>query len=188
MAPQPSVLIDTNIILEATRIGVFQQLRARGGLVTVKRCCEEALSGKTGERGRIIVAPDELSDPLSVVEVSQAGRVHVALLHPESSVLDDGERDLLVHAFEIDRNNNPGAMGAAFARAGHSVSNATREFSIVTADQAAVRVAMLMGFGDRLLSLEEVLRSVALKESQSLKSHYTRATLSSWKTRHKLGM
>ena len=187
MAPQPSILIDTNIIIEATRIGAFSRLRARGQLVTVTRCCEEALSGKPGERGRIIVAPDELCDPLSVVEVSQAGRVHLALRYLDASILDAGERDLLVHAFTLTQGTDGAAsMGAAFKKAGLPVKDRGGAFTIVSADQAAVRVAMLMGLGDQLVSLDEAFENAGIRAT-GLKRHYTRAALAEWKVRHRLG-
>ena len=171
-------------------MGAFSRLRARGGLVTVTRCCEEALSGKPGERGRIVVAPHELCDPLSIVEVSQAGRVNLALRYPDSSILDAGERDLLAHALSLSQPTTGSAsMGAAFKKAGLPVKDrGATAFTLVSADQAAVRVAMLMGLGDQLVSLEEVLRDAGVKQDRPLKGHYTGATLVTWKTRHKLGM
>jgi hypothetical protein len=191
VAPRPSILIDTNIIIEARRVGALDKLRSRGGLVTVERCRDEALSGIPGTRGRIDIAPDDLGDPLSVVGVSQADRVHVALLHPESSILDDGERDLLVYAFKLPRAATSAAstgVADALRKAGLPVSNPFELFSLITADRAAVRVAMSMGLEDHLVSLEDVLETAGIRVNGNLKGHYTTATLGGWKTAYRLGM
>ncbi len=77
-------------------------------------------------------------------------------------------------------------MAHALTRAGSK--NPGGSFVIVSADHAAVRAAMSMGFGDRIESLESVLRSAGIKPDAPLKDHYTRERLSSWKTQHELGM
>ncbi|HZJ17412.1 MAG TPA: hypothetical protein VFD27_20335, partial [Chthoniobacteraceae bacterium] len=164
-------------------MGAFKRLRAHENLVTVRQCKDEALSGIPGSAGRIIITPADLGSPLSVVEVSNSERVHLALIHPESATLDNGERDLLAHAFARSRSVADGsasAMAAALRKAKLPAKDPDSEFQIVSADRAAVRVAILMGFGDVVVSLEEVLDSAGVSVSGKLKSHYTRRVLSDW--------
>jgi hypothetical protein len=59
---------------------------------------------------------------------------------------------------------------------------------MVCADQAAVRVAIRMGLGDRMVSLEDVLHQAGVRTDGNLKRHYTRRCLENWKTKHALGM
>lgn len=190
MGTRPAILIDTNIIIEAVRVGAFSRLRAHGRLTTMKRCCEEALSGIPGWSGRVSVIEADLAPPLVVLDVEDAQRVHAALRHADLSVLGDGERDLLTYAFVCAGaadGGDTGAMGRALKKAGFAVNNSGDDFRIATADQAAVRVAIAMGFGDRLTSLEEMLRDAGIKANAKFKRHYTRAALVEWKTRHRLG-
>jgi hypothetical protein len=58
-------------------------------------------------------------------------------------------------------------------------------FHIICADSAAVRVAIIMGLGDNVVSLEEVLEDAGIK-MPGLRGHYSKPLLVSWKTRHRL--
>jgi hypothetical protein len=191
LGPRPPILIDTNIIIEAMRVGVFKRLRAHERLETVKRCSDEALSGIPGSSGRVAITEADLAPPLSVIDVMESERVYLALMHPDSAILDDGERDLLALAFyrtRVSRGGSSGSMAAALRKAGLPAKDASSAFQIVSADQAAVRVAITMGLGDAVVSLEEVLESAGVSVNGKLKGHYTRRVLVDWKTRHRLGM
>lgn len=173
MGGRPAIFVDTNIIIEAVRVGAWARLRAHENLVTVRKCVEEALSGVPGTPGRISVTEQQLQAPLHVVEVTDRDRAALLVTCEDASALDAGERDLLAHAV---------------ARAASSSANASGAFVIVSADQAAVRVAISLGLGDNLVSLEEVLHDAGVKPDGNLKGHYTQKKLSEWKTRHALGM
>ncbi len=95
MGSRPAILVDTNIILEAVRVGVWKRLLAHEGLVTVRRCVEETLSGVPGSSGRIPVDARQLDAPLAVVEVADMERARLVLACEDAATLDDGERDLL---------------------------------------------------------------------------------------------
>ena len=172
MGTRPAILVDTNIVIEAVRVGAWERLRAHESVVTVGRCCEEALSGKPGTPGRGPVTESHLAPPLTVYEVSPVERALLLVTCEAAGTLDDGERDLLAHA--LTRREKGG--------------NPTDEFVIVCADQAAVRAAIAMGLGDHIVSLEEVLRDAGVKFDGELKRHYTRRCLHDWKTKHALGI
>jgi hypothetical protein len=168
LGTRPAILIDTNIIIEAVRVGAFKRLRAHETLVTVRRCCEEALSGVPGSPGRVPIQDTDLAEPLVVVDVTHTERAQLFVSCDAACALDDGERDLLSHALTR-----------------HASGEAIR---IICADQAAVRVAIELGLGDKLVSLEEVLTAAGVKPDGDLKRHYTTPILSEWKTLHALGM
>ena len=192
MGTRPAILVDTNIIIEAVRVGAWERLRAHENLVTVRRCCDEALSGIPGAPGRVPVTEAHLAPPLSVVTVTGDESVYVAILHPDLATLDAGERELLTHAFTRRRSAEGGAeaggMGAALRAAGLPVKDGSAAFQIACADQAAVRVAISMGLGDLVVSLEEILKAAGVRVEGRLKGHYMRRTLTAWKTKHALGI
>ena len=172
MGTRPAILVDTNIVIEAVRVGAWERLRAHESVVTVGRCCEEALSGKPGTPGRVPVTEKHLGPPLTVEQVTEAERAALHVKYDGAAALDEGERDLLAHAHtRREKGGNP-----------------TDKFVIVCADQAAVRVAVAMGLGDHIVSLEEVLRDAGVKFDGELKRHYTRRCLHDWKTKHALGI
>jgi hypothetical protein len=164
---RPAILVDTNIIIEAVRVGAWERLRAHEAVVTVRRCREEALSGVPGSPGRVPVTEQHLDGPLTVADVSDSERAALALSCEDAGTLDAGERDLLAHA---------------------QVRVSSDQLVIVCADQAAVRVAISMGLGDQMVSLEDVLHQAGIKTDADLKHHYTRRCLENWKTKHALGM
>jgi hypothetical protein len=179
-------------MIEAVRVGAFSRLRAHEQLVTVKQCVSEALSGIPGSKGRVPISEADLGSPLSVIDVTNSDRVHLALMHPDSATLDNGERDLLAHAFALTRRAH-GASADGIARAMRKAKlpvtdTGPASFQIVSADRAAVRVAISMGLGDHVVSLEEVLESAGIRADTKLKGHYTRRVLLDWKTKHALGM
>ena len=169
LGTRPAILVDTNIIIETVRVGAWERLRAHETVVTVRQCCEEALSGVPGAPGRVPVTAEQLGPPLTAVEVSNGDRAALLVTTEAAATLDEGERDLLAHA------------RMRFAKG-------DKDFVIVCADQAAVRVAITMGLGDQVVSLEEALKNAGIKPAGDLKGHYTRRCLEEWKTKHALGM
>jgi hypothetical protein len=154
------ILVDTNIIIEAVRTECWNGLRGYYELVTVEKCREEARSGIARSPGYVVVEDNHLSSDIRIMAVTDAERVHLAMACAESVVLDDGERDLWAHAYS--RGD---------------------DWDAVCADQAAVRVAARLGWGDRLVSLEELVKAAGLRTKLQLKNHYSRRMLSIWRTK-----
>jgi len=154
------ILVDTNIIIEAVRIGCWNGLRGCYKLVTVESCREEALSGVARTPGYVVIRNSDLSPGLQVVAVTEADRALLATACPEANILDKGEFDLWAHA--CSRGDDWGA---------------------VCADQAAVRVAVQLGWGDRLESLEVLIADAGLRTKVRLKDHYSRKRLSTWRAK-----
>ena len=157
------ILLDTNIIIEAVRTSCWNGLRGQYHLVTVEKCREEVQSGGHRTRGYVVVEDRHLGTGIDIVEVTERDRVLLTVACADAVALDDGERDLWAHA-----NSREGDWEAACA------------------DQAAVRIAMQLGWGDQLVSLEELVVSGGIRPRIPLKGHYTSKMLRSWRTRFRL--
>jgi len=153
------LLLDTNVIIESVRTKCWNGLRGHYTLVTVQKCREEAWSGNLRSPGYVVVEKDQLALGIEIVAVADEDRAHLLVECPDASVLDDGERDLFAHALARDD-----------------------DWLVVCADKAAVRVAVLLGWGDRLVSLEEIIKSAGLRTTLPLKDHYSSKVLSVWRT------
>lgn len=154
------LLLDTNIIIEAVRTDCWNGLRGHYELVTVEKCREEARSGIARTPGYVVVENEHLNSDIQVIAVTDTERALLAIACPEAAILDDGERDLWANA-----------------------NSRTDEWEAVCADQAAVRIAVKLGWGDRLVSLEELIASAGIRLKTQLKDHYTRKKLSIWRAR-----
>jgi hypothetical protein len=154
MEPKRVVLLDTNIIIEAVRTGCWNGLMGQYWIVTVEECAVEARSGKGRTPGYVEVTEKDLDDRLQIGRVSDADRAHLILTCPDANALDAGERDLFAHGLKIEEH-----------------------FQVACADQAAVRVAMQLDWGDQLVSLEALTESAGIKPREKLRRHYTRECL-----------
>lgn len=159
MGKKRLLLLDTNIIIEAVRTGCWDGLRGQYDLVTVEKCREEAFSGIARTSGYVKVEKHHLESGIQIISVTDADRTRLVIACSDAVRLDDGERDLWAHV--------------------HSRKD---EWEAVCADQAAVRFAVKMGWGDRIVSLEKLLSSAGIMPGIPLKSHYTETKLSIWRT------
>lgn len=154
------ILVDTNIIIEAVRVGCWSALTAHYRVETVSKCCEEARTGNRRRAGYIEVTEEDLRTRLTVHRVSDIDLAHLVLQDAESFRLDDGERHLWAHGLQR-----------------------TDEWWVCCCDHAAVNAAVRLGWRDRLVSLEELTNhagaGAALKR---LKPQFSKGRLSEWVT------
>ncbi|MCP9469928.1 MAG: hypothetical protein NNA31_08010 [Nitrospira sp.] len=154
------VLVDTNIIIEAIRIHCWAALSGFFRMETVEKCREEARSGCAYRPGYITVLEKDLQDRLVGHLVSDEALTRLTLADPDSALLDPGERHLWAHAL--------GRAEAWFA---------------CSADAAAVRIAVRLGWEDRLVSLEQLLEACAARSSaRNLNRQFRSEQLSKWRT------
>lgn len=138
----PRVFLDTNVIIECFRIGVWGELSRGHRLETVDEVVTEAMTGDSGRRDRVAVGRDALLEGLSELPhvVVKAERNQLLLQYPNGPSLDPGERDLFAYL-------NSHALPLA-------------QFVVVgTADKGAIAFSHLPGWLDQLVSLEELLVS-----------------------------
>ena len=160
-----TILLDTNIIIEAVRTGCWDGLRGHYELVTVEKCREEARSGIGRTPGYVTIEDRHLNKNIMIVRATELERARLATACPDVAVLDDGERDLWAHAYSLKD-----------------------DWEAATADRAAVRVAILLGWGDRLVSLETLVNSGGIRLKKNLKTQYTSKWLVEWRTEFKMDM
>lgn len=147
-----TVLIDTNVILEAHRVSCWQNLSRRYRFHTVSTVMEETQTGYQRRARPLQIDYFQLKESMSeIYQVSAFDLMSCTLSQPEIMGLDPGERDLLIYA----------------SKAGEDC------WLLASPDKAAMRVAHAIGWLDRMISLEELLNTVHLRPSLSLANNYS---------------
>lgn len=155
------VLVDTNVIIEAIRTHCWAALRGHYGIATVEKCVEEARTGDAYRPGYVAVEDEDLRERLAWHKVSRGEQATLVLREPRAESLDAGERHLWAHAL-------------------------TRQdaWLATTADAAAVRVAVHLGWKDRLVSLEQLTSDCGARiAARQLNKQFRNEALSEWRTR-----
>jgi len=145
------VLLDNCAISACVAAGAWAALAARYTLETVEEVEREAT---TGYQHRAIVPPAEFRKQVTIHAVSDAARFEAQASHAALATIDDGERDLWVHAL---------------AREGGWI--------LCGPDIASIKFGVLNGFQDRLISLEQLLGDIGHKPRTKLPEHQTRKWL-----------
>lgn len=137
---EATVLVDTNMIIEAVRAGCWNALT--GGLLveTVEECRDETQRG-SGRRGYIPVLASDLDRLRAIHPVDDLQRAELLLAAPTALALDPGERDLLAHALRRVGEGDDGWV-------------------LCSPDRAAVRTMVELGRHDHLRALQELLSAV----------------------------
>lgn len=169
---KPRVFVDTNVILEAFRIGCWAAICEHFAIETVEKCIEEALTGDPTEPGRVDVPSDELVGGLAARHaVTKKELATFALTHPECQALDDGELHLLAW---LDAN---GLLSKVMVL-------------MSTADKATIVATGRLNGLDALVSLEHLAQNSGAPRGQlaSLKDHYRNGWLEEIKVKVRFGM
>ena len=160
MQRRQAILVDTNIIIEAVRTGCWTAIIAHFSVQTVEKCCEEARTGEAHRAGYVEVSEKALRNGLEAHRVSEVELATLSLRDTESFRLDAGERHLWAHA-----------VGRTDAWIG------------CCCDQAAINAAVRLGWGDRLVSLEQLANAAGAKHAlKQLKPQFGAGRLSAWRT------
>jgi hypothetical protein len=127
------------VMLEAKRIGGWRALAKGLQIETVEEISGETQAGDRRSDGYIVFALDDLDLLRATMKVTEVQRLAFATTYPQVHTygMDDGERDLVVHAL---------------GRSDH--------WLICTADTAAVRSLVMLGHRERLICLEQLYRSI----------------------------
>lgn len=159
------VLVDTNVILEAHRIGCWAAIAQHFSLHTVAKVVEETQTGYQNRHPETWIDEAKLRAAFDcVVDVTDEERIvfNVEHTHP---ALDAGERDLLLYAQTLQES----------------------AWLLNSPDSAAVRFAHRQGWIDRVVSLEAMSSSLKAKLREDMRDNYTERWLASIKTRLLLG-
>ncbi|MDP9412499.1 MAG: hypothetical protein M3Q08_00010 [Pseudomonadota bacterium] len=145
------VLLDNCAVSACAEIGAWNALVARFRLETVT---EVAVEAATGFQHRQIIDPREFRTQVTVHNVEQNDRLAAASEYSELAGLDDGERDLWVHA-----------LGRQDA------------WVLCGPDAASIRFGVRAGHAEKLISLEELLEVMGYQPKVKLKVHFTKKWL-----------
>lgn len=154
------VLVDTNVVLEAHRVGCWTSLANYFQLCTVSKVIEETQTGFQNRAPEQTIPQAQLVASFNrIVEITDEQRVDFNLRHGHPA-LDAGERDLLILAETL----------------------VDEAWLLNSPDMAAVRFAHSQGWIDRLVSLEAMNGHLKGRLNHDLKFNYTERWLSGKKT------
>lgn len=133
------VFLDANVIIEAFRISVWQELSTGCWLETVETCEKETLTGRTDIHGHVAVDTKSLRSGLRASHVvTRKERNQLVDAHRACLGMDPGEKDLFAHLFANHQPLPPLIV-------------------VSSADKGVVVRAKEMGWLENLVSLEELL-------------------------------
>ncbi|MDD9961923.1 MAG: hypothetical protein OXU70_07495 [Gammaproteobacteria bacterium] len=149
-----AVLVDINAIIEAHRAQAWRPLVGAYAVETVEDCVTETQTGFQRRRREQVIEGSQLRESLANVHaVSDLERAELAV-RVQGIALDLGEWSLWAHAL---------------SRAGFWV--------LCGPDKASLRCGVRLGFRERLVSLEGLLRDVGHRPKLALRRQYTRKWL-----------
>lgn len=164
-AGDQTVLVDTNVIIEAVRTGCWAALTGRLRVETVDTCRDEARAGNSARPGYVHVGLEHLARLHRVHPVSPVHRAAFALAYEGADGMDDGERDLFAHAHGRD----------------------DEAWVLCSPDKASIRAAVSLDWGDRLRSLGSLAALAGARPKLRMKAHFEEAWLAMWRTHYRLG-
>lgn len=162
------ILVDTNVALEAYRVGCLKPLCTHHRIVMVTKCVEETQTGLHLRDSSDTIPIDLLRSSLAEIpEVSRRGLAALDLRLPNGPYLDDGEKHLLAHALER-----------------------ADSFLLCGPDKAMVRGAHKLGMIERLVSLEQIAKEahVAKRQLGKLGTHFRSVWLEEERTKALMGL
>ena len=151
------VLVDTNVILECSRINAWRALTGGYGVETVEDCVIETQTGYQRRRPEQQIDQAALFNSLKAVhKVGDEERAAAMVREPLYSFLDPGEQALWAHALPR-----------------------TDAWVLCGPDKASLRIGIRLGCRDRLVALEDLLRDAGHRPATALRTAYT----SNWHTK-----
>ena len=159
------VLVDACVIIEARRMGVLGAMKNSLKLETVETCIIEAQTGKAN-RLDLTVLDRELREGFSEIhEVSDLEIAnHLISVDDDMPSIDKGELELWAHAHQ--------KKGKWF---------------LCGPDRASMNYGCKLGYIDRLVSMENLLKLSGIKKSE-IREHYQEKWLRDFKTNLAMGI
>ena len=155
------ILVDTNVIIEAHRLGCWNSLADFFNLETVEMCMEETQTGFQRRNPEEKIDSINLKNSLAAIHsVSQEEETIFLLDNDSATMLDPGELHLLVHAGKRED-----------------------AWILNSPDKAAMRFACDVGWSERIISLENMIKRVNANTSSPLRQNFTENWLIQEKTK-----
>lgn len=146
---QGRVAVDTNVIIEARRVGAWRALTGNYQMETVAECRKEALT-KPARQSAVRIEAEALDAARIAVHTVSRRQRAVLKLRVSDDDLHPGERALWAHL--LDR-------GGPWLMCGP--------------DKASMRCGMRLGFADRIVSLQRLLDDIGYRPKTQLYLQYT---------------
>jgi len=162
MTKGDTVVMDTNVIIEAHRTRCWRAVVKAFKVETVEKCCEEAATGDKRRADYVSIDVEEMKKSVVIHPVSLLELAEVETRLAEPDRIDPGEKHLLAHALK---------------KAG--------VWHVSASDRAAVRAGNELGLLERFISLEALARAVGM--SPQFKKHFTEKWLSALRTEILMG-
>ena len=170
--PGKRVFVDTNVIIEAHRVGCWNAICGSYSIETVEECVEESSRGNPEEPSYVHVPTDELRQSLAQLhQVTQQEIATLILSHSVCYVLDDGEKHIFARLYADQILPSPGIM-------------------VSTPDKAAIVAAHKLGWLDSWVSLDVLARKAGVGKSvlRQFRTQHQDTWLSNAKTKILLGV
>lgn len=148
------VLVDTNVILEAHRIGAWRALAGGYRVETVEECVTETQTGYQRRRPEQQIDAGQLRASLAAVHHVDLRELAAAAVRAPDIALDVGEHALWAHAL-----------------------GRTDTWVLCGPDKASLRFGVRLGHRGRLVALERLLADAGYRAKGTLKPAYTIAWL-----------
>ena len=146
-----TVLVDTNVILEAHRTGTWRALTGGYAVETVEDCVTETQTGFQRRRPEHRIDQAELRDRLAAVHAVGDVERAVLAIRAGDIALDQGEASLWAHA--LGRSDGWVLCGP---------------------DKASLRCGVRLGCRERLVSLAGLLDEAGHRPGSALREAYTK--------------
>ena len=146
-----AVLVDTNVILEAHRTGLWRALAGGYRVETVEDCVAETQTGFQKRRPERQIDVADLRASLEAIHfVGNRERAELAV-RVDDIALDRGEASLWAHAL-----------------------SRTDAWVLCGPDKASLRCGVRLGFRERLMSLERLLNDAGHRPGTTLRAAYSK--------------
>ena len=148
------MLVDTMVIIESHRKGVWRALAGGNQVETVEDCVTETQTGFQLRRPEQLIAVSGLRSSLANVHRVNDGQRAELAVRIQGIALDRGEESLWAHA--LGRQD---------------------KWLLCGPDKASLRCGVRLGFRERIVSLEGLLQGVGHRPRIALERQYTKRWL-----------
>lgn len=150
-----SILVDTNVIIEAHRVGCWLAMASQFKLITVEKVIEETQTGHQNRSPEQNIHEGELRAGFH--QISAVTRVQLATIDLDylDHGLDDGEHHLVALAASLDDGG----------------------WLLNSPDKGTIRFCSRAGWLDRLIALETMTDMLGLPHGRRLRGNHTASWL-----------
>lgn len=160
------ILVDTNVIIEAHRVGCWRGMVNQFQLITVEKVVEETQTGHQNRTDEQHIDQATLRDQMTqIVAVNRTELAAIDLDFPEHG-LDDGEHHLVAFARSLDEP----------------------AWLLNSPDKGTIRFCSRADWLDRLVSLEAMANALGMRHAGQLRNNHTESWLRQQITQFRFGL